>query len=65
MLLYFYLLQENEEQMLDLRLARERSVDKDKLYKAYLLVREYAIEVFPLSSAQVVATNYAQSFGFD
>ena len=46
-------------------LARECSVDKDKLYKAYLLVREYAIEVFPLSSAQVVATNYAQSFGFD
>ena len=46
-------------------LARECSVDKDKLYKAYLLVREYAIEVFPLSSAQVVATNYAQSFGFE
>lgn len=45
-------------------IARECSVDKTKLYKAYLLVREHTIDIFPLSSAQKLASEYAEKLNF-
>ena len=46
-------------------IARECCVDKMKLYKAFLIVREHASEVFPLSNAQILANTVAKNFGFN
>lgn len=45
-------------------IARECSVDKQKLYKAFLMVREHEMEVFPLSNAQHLAVMYAEKMEF-
>jgi transcription initiation factor TFIIIB Brf1 subunit/transcription initiation factor TFIIB len=46
-------------------IAQECCVDKIKLYKAYVFVREYIADVFPLTSAQILAKKYAETFGFN